>query len=125
MAIKLYHRTTIGEARTIVTRGFEDREWDFGLYDARTGDQVSVEGVWLVDRPVREDEGLDGDALLEVSLDATLEELAPFELEGMLWDARIWVAPAEWLADRTRVRFHKVDPNASGFFEAPNGERES
>jgi hypothetical protein len=125
MTLTLYHRTNIGEARVIVIKGFEDRDWNFGLFDARTGDEVSVEGVWLVDRPVRQDEGLDGDALLEVTVHATLDELAPFELDGMLWDARIWVVPAQWLAERARVRFHAVDPHASGFFEAPNGELES
>ena len=43
---------------------------------------------WPIGRWVRE-EGIDGDAVLEVKLDVTEDDLAGFELEGMLWDARV------------------------------------
>ena len=121
MSITLYHRTSMGDARAIIKEGFEDRELDFGLHDARTGEEVTVSGVWLMDRPVSPDDGLDGDALLEVTLDVGLDELAPFELEGMIWDGRFWVAPAEWVSEHSTVRFKSIDPNASGFFDAASG----
>lgn len=122
MSITLYHRTDMSDARAIIKNGFEDREWEFGLHDARTGKEVSVSGVWLMDRPVSPEDGLDGDTVLEVILDVDYEELAPFELEGMLWDGRFWVAPAEWVNDRSTVRFKSIDPNTSGFFDATNGQ---
>jgi hypothetical protein len=61
MTVVLYHRTMIGEARGIVQRGFEDVDWDFGLQDARTGEDAVVTGVWLADRPLGEEEGIEGD----------------------------------------------------------------
>ena len=121
MSTTLYHRTTIADAHHIVKHGFEEREWEFGLHDARTGEEVSVTGVWLVDRPVGAEEGLEGDALLAVTLDADFEDLAPFELEGMLWDGRFWVVPADWVNERSQVRFASVDPNSSGFFDVNAG----
>ena len=68
--------------------------------------------------------GLEGDAVLEVAIDSTEQELAPFELEGMLWDARVWVAPAEWVTDHATVRIASVDPSTSGFFDSNTGEPE-
>ena len=124
MTLTLYHRTTIATARAIAKKGFTDREWDFGLSDARSGEDVTVAGVWLADRPIGASEGLDGDALLAVTLDVSDEELRPFELEGMLWDARFWVAPAEWLSEHATVRIEAVDPNASGWFDASTGQPE-
>ena len=50
--------------------------------------------------------------------------LARFELEGMLWDARVWVAPAEWVTDHATVRIASVDPSTSGFFDTNTGEPE-
>ncbi len=124
MALTLFHRTTVAEARAIVKEGFEDQEWDFGLRDVRTGEDVTVTGVWIADRPLGPDEGLEGDAVLEVRLEVEDDELRPFELEGMFWDARVWVAPAEWVTQHSKVRFLSVDPSTSGFFDAANGEPE-
>ena len=124
MATILYHRTTIADARRIAKQGFDDLEMDFLLRDARSGEEISVAGVLLADRPLGADEGLEGDAVLEVALDATEDDLAPFELEGMLWDARVWVAPAEWLTNRAKVRIASVDPSTSGFFDRNSGEPE-
>lgn len=120
MTLTLYHRTSIVEAREIVESGFRDLEWEFGLQDARTGEERVATGIWLADRPLGENEGLAGDALLEVSLDATDEELSPFELEGMLWDARFWVVPADFLNARGHTRISEVDPRSSWFHEAWN-----
>jgi hypothetical protein len=87
MSIKLFHRTTIGDARRIVKALF-------------------------------------GDAVLEVQLDVTEEAMATFELEGMLWDARVWLVPAEWATDHATVRIASVDPSTSGFFDQNTGEPE-
>ena len=124
MSLILYHRTTIGDARSIAKHGFQDREWDFGLRDARSGEEVTVAGIWLADRRVGQDEGLDGDALLEVRLDVDVDEIASFELEGMLWDGRFWIVPAEWLTAHATVRIGEVDPSTSGFFDAATGDPE-
>ena len=124
MPVVLYHRTSIAEARTIMKEGFVDVDWDFGLRDAQTGDEAVVTGVWLADRPLGTEEGIEGDAVLEVTVDLTQEELAPFELEGLLWDARLWVASAELINDRSKSRILEVDPRTSWFHEAVNDEDE-
>ena len=64
MTVVLYHRTSIAEARTIMKEGFVDVDWDFGLRDARTGEDAVVTGVWLADRPLGTEEGIEGDAVL-------------------------------------------------------------
>jgi hypothetical protein len=84
-----------------------------------------VTGVWLSDRPLGEAEGIGGDALVEVTLDLDLDELGPFELEGLLWDARIWVAPAEFVNGRGQARILEVDPRTSWFHEAWNEDVEA
>ena len=113
MSITLYHRTSIGEARQIVERGFRDVEWDFGLDDPDADDGNVATGVWLADRPLGRNEGILGDALVEIQLDVSEEELKPFELEGLLWDARLWVASAEFLNRHARTRILEVDPRSS------------
>jgi hypothetical protein len=118
MAMVLYHRTMIGEARGIVERGFQDQDWDFGLRDAQTGEEAVVTGVWLADRPLGSAEGIEGDAVVEVTVDLTEEQLKPFELEGMLWDARLWVPAAELLNAHGKARISGVDPRTSWFHEA-------
>ncbi len=118
MTLVLYHRTSIGEAHDIVRKGFRDVDWDFGLQDARTGEDAVVTGVWLADRPLSQDDGVEGDALLEVRLEADEAELAPFALEGMMWHTRLWVVPSEWANQHGTARFAKVDPRSSWFHEA-------
>jgi len=114
----LFHRTTIGEARSIVRDGFQDADWDFGLRDAQTGEDVSITGVWLADRALGEDDGLHGDALLEVSIDVAEEELQSFELQGLLWNGRFWVAPADFVNLHSKTRILKVDPRSSSGWHA-------
>lgn len=116
MSALLYHRTTIAEARRILKGGFQDTEWDFGLHDAKTGEDVTVTGVWLADRPLSDEEGPPGDALLEVSLDLPDEQLQPFELDGMLWNARLWVVSADTLNLHGKARMIRVDPRSSWGF---------
>ncbi|NIM48448.1 MAG: hypothetical protein GTN62_02030 [Gemmatimonadales bacterium] len=122
MSTVLFHRTSIAEARSIVQHGFEDVDWDFGLKDARTGEDTVVTGVWLTDRPIGRDEGIDGDALLEVTVDLTEEELKPFELEGMLWDTQLWIASAELINAHGKARILEVDPRTSWWHEALDTE---
>ncbi|HWP35931.1 MAG TPA: hypothetical protein VNL18_00110 [Gemmatimonadales bacterium] len=116
----LFHRTTIGEARSIVEQGFRDSEWDFGLRDAKTGEDVSITGVWLADRALGEEDGLSGDALLEVDLDVADEELQSFELQGLLWNGRFWVAPADFVNKHGKTRILTVDPRSSWGWRAIN-----
>jgi hypothetical protein len=122
MALVLFHRTSILEARDIVQAGFRDVDWQFGLQDAHTGEERVATGIWLADRPLGDAEGLPGDALLEVAVDAGPDELQAFELEGMLWDARFWVVPAEFLNAHAVARIAEVDPRTSWFHEAWGGE---
>ena len=124
MTLVLFHRTSIGDARKIMQSGFENIDWDFGLKDVQTGEDAVVPGVWLADRPLGHQEGIEGDALLEVKLDLAEEELKPFELEGMLWNAHLWVAPAELINGHSEVRIREVDPRTSWFHEAWDGETE-
>ncbi len=115
VSITLFHRTTIALARSIVEDGFSDRKWDLGVLDSGSGDAVSVTGVWLSGRPLDGKDGVDGDAQLEVTLDIEDGDLEPFELEGMLWDARFWVAPADFLNRHASTRILEVDPRTSWF----------
>ena len=125
MTLVLYHRTSIREARDIVHKGFEDVDWDFGLRDARTGEDTSVTGVWLANRPLGERDGIEGDALVAVSLELDEAELEPFELEGMLWDTRLWVVPSELVNAKGSARISEVDPRSSWFYPAVDDEPET
>ncbi|HEX9580246.1 MAG TPA: hypothetical protein VF970_03995 [Gemmatimonadales bacterium] len=116
-ALTLYHRTSIGEARQIVKQGFQDQKWGFSVDDAVTERRVKAVGVWLTDHLLEGDDGPPGDAMLEVLLDAEEASLQPFELEGMLPGARLWVVPASLLNPRAKVRILKVDPRSSGWFD--------
>lgn len=124
MSVLLFHRTTIGDARAVVKRGFVDERWNFGVQDPRTGAELKVAGVWLSDRPLQQDEGPPGDAVLEVLLDAAEEELEPFALHTTLWEARLWVVPAALINRRGAVRIHGVDPRTSFWYKAHGAEGE-
>ena len=116
MSAVLYHKTTIADARGILKDGYSDTEWDFGLKDAHTGEEVTVTGVWLSDRRLADGECAEGDALLEVRVDFSDDELTRFELYGMMWNARLWVIPAETLNTHSRTRMVRVDPRSSWRF---------
>ena len=121
MGITLYHRTSIGDARTIVRNGFEDQKWRFEHEDAGPEDVKKAVGVWLSDRPLDQEEGPHGDAVLEVALDVSEDSLGSFQLEGVLWDARLWIVPAELINAHANVRILNVDPRTSWFHERPEG----
>lgn len=118
MTLVVYHRTSIADARRAVEKGFQDADWDFGLRDAATGEDVLVTGVWLSDRQLGENDGVAGDAQLEVSLDMDVAELTSYELEGMMWNARVWVVSAALINERGKARILGVDPGTSWFHKA-------
>ncbi len=119
MPFTLYHRTSILDARTVVKDGFENQKWRF---EHEEGDREVKKalGVWLSNRPLEGDEGPPGDAVLEVEMDASEESLELFQVEGVLWDARLWIVPAEVVNARSTVRILKVDPRSSWFHERPD-----
>jgi hypothetical protein len=119
--MRLYHRTSIAEATEIVRTGFRDAKWRFDVRD-RDGEVLKKVGVWLTDRALGETEGPAGDALLEVELALSEDTLGAFELEGVFWDTRLFVIPAEIVNPNARVRIDQVDPRTSWFYEAPRNE---
>lgn len=122
MTLILFHRTTIANARQIVKNGFADAKWNFGVHDLITGEDLKVIGVWLADRPLSEDEGPSGDAVLEVRLDLPSDALEPFALEGVVPETRLWVAPAALINPRAEVRILEVDPRTSWWYEVHDDE---
>ena len=110
------------QTRAIVKGGFENARWQFGQEDERTGELLKVVGVWLSDRPLKEDEGPPGDAVLEVKMELSDEVLDRFEMDGVLWEARLWIVPAELLNPHATVRIQGVDPRSSWFHEALEDE---
>ncbi|GBD33622.1 MAG: hypothetical protein KatS3mg081_1761 [Gemmatimonadales bacterium] len=120
----LYHRTTIGEARRIVHRGFQDEKWGFICDDPVSPRQIKVMGVWLTDRVLERDEGPPGDAMLEVVVDADENLIRAFEIEGAIPNGRLWVVPAEVLNPRAKVRILSVDPRTSWSYERDDLDRE-
>jgi len=114
--MRVYHRTSIAEAVEIGRRGFRDERWSFEVRE-RDGMEVKLTGVWLTDRPLSASEGPPGDAQLEVEVDLSEETLAAFELEGVFWDVRLFVVPAEVLNEKTRSRILEVDPRTSWFHD--------
>lgn len=119
MSLNLYHRTTIGDARAIVQNGFENQKWRFEHEDASTEVKKAL-GVWLSDRPLDGEDGPPGDAMLEVVMDASEESLELFQLQGAVWDAKLWIVPAEVVNARSTVRILSVDPRSSWFHERPD-----
>lgn len=122
MSLVLFHRTSIADAREIAKHGFEDQKWAFGYEDVAVGEVRKAVGVWFSDRPLAAEEGPTGDALLEIVLDVDEEVLAPFELEGVVWDARLWVVPAGLINPHAAVRILGVDPRTSWWYEAQGGD---
>lgn len=117
MSVALFHRTTIGDARRIAKHGFSDLKWSFSHEDADAGEVRKAVGVWLSDRPLAAEEGPGGDAVLEVTLELEEAALEPFAVDGVLWDARLWVVPAAFINSRATVRILEVDPRTSWWHE--------
>lgn len=117
MALTLYHRTSIAEAREIVRRGFQDQKWGFDVEELVNDRRLKVMGVWLTDRVPEEDDAPPGDAVLEVTVDPTPETLKVFEIPGVLASARLWVVPAKVLNPVAKARILSVDPRTSWWFK--------
>ncbi|MBI2403327.1 MAG: hypothetical protein HYV20_11465 [Gemmatimonadetes bacterium] len=112
-----YHRTTIGEAREIMRRGFRDQKWGFDVEGLASDRRLKVAGVWLTDHVPEEEDAPPGDAVLEVTLDPAPETLQVFEIPGVLADGELWVVPANVLNPVAKARILSVDPRTSWWFE--------
>ena len=113
----LFQRTTIAEARAVMQRGFQDQKWGFEVTGLEPEGRLKLRGVWLSDRVLEEADGPPGDAVLEVTLGGDVEVLQPFEVPGVLPEARLWVVPAAVLNPLASARILKVDPRTSWWFE--------
>ncbi|MBI2537336.1 MAG: hypothetical protein HYW06_10340, partial [Gemmatimonadetes bacterium] len=51
-----------------------------------------------------------------VTVDLPEEQLQSYELAGMLWNARLWVVPADALNLHSQTRMVRVDPRSSWGF---------
>lgn len=83
--VKLFHRTTIANARSIQRTGFRDGR---GSYMTRS----EHSGVWLSNVPLDENEGAIGDALLSLEIDEA--RIASFEWLEVGKPYREWLVPA-------------------------------
>jgi len=117
----LFHRTLVSLARAILKEGFGDEKWGFGD-DQHTGRALTAVGVWLTDQPVDPDDGPPGAAVLEVELNMSDEELATFEVHGVLDEARLFVVPARVVNPRSSIRISSVDARSSWFHEQVEDE---
>jgi hypothetical protein len=119
--MRLFHRTRIAAAVEIARHGFHDERWSFQLRD-QDGMEVKLTGVWLTDHPLPVTEGPPGDAQLELEVDLSEDTLSAFELEGVFWDVRLFVVPAEVLNPHVQSRIMEVDPRTSWFHDVRKPE---
>ena len=125
MPIRLFHRTTVSQAGTIIKNGFQDEKWSFGSDDEHDGEaRLKVTGVWLTDRPLAWDDGPPGSATLEVTIDVPESQVATFEIRGVLDDARLFVVPANVVNPHAKVRIEGVDQRSSWFGEKVDDEED-
>jgi hypothetical protein len=110
--MRLYHQTSIAEAVAVLQRGFQDQRWSFPIRD-RDGEDIRRTGVWLTDRPLSQGEGPGGDAQLEVEISLADDSLVPFALDGIFWEVRLYVVPAEIVNAHGKARILEVDPGTS------------
>lgn len=100
---RFFHRTTAARARAILRGGFKDSVGQF-LADTEHA------GVWLSDRPLDENEGARGDALLVVEIAADLVERYEWIEHGKPY--REFLVPAAMLNEHGTVA--PADDEASG-----------
>jgi hypothetical protein len=96
MAMKLFHGTSAGTARVILSSGFKD-----GIGNYLTTNEYP--GVWLSNVSLDANEGAEGDTLLEVNLDLADEELRPYEWAKEGKPYREWLIPAALFNFKGRV----------------------
>jgi len=114
--VLLYHRTSVSQARAIVKDGFQDEKWALGSDDL-TGEVLKAVGVWLSDRPLPQGEGPEGAAVLEVTLPLPDAALTPFEVLGVLNEAKLWIIPSRIVNQHAGIRVSEVDARSSWFHE--------
>jgi|GraSoi_2013_40cm_1033754.scaffolds.fasta_scaffold177596_1 hypothetical protein len=100
--ITLYHRTALADARQIVADGFRDRE---GYY---LKDRLRS-GVWVSDRPLDENEGGCGNALIRIELAKDEHEIAAFEWIEEGKSFREWLMPASLINEFGTVEIQEID----------------
>jgi hypothetical protein len=98
----LWHRTEAASATVIMKIGFQD---GCGSY----GTTRESSGVFLSDRPLDENEGACGDALLRVSLDCAEDEIGDFEWVEEDKPYREWQIPASFVNARSKVVLCELD----------------
>jgi hypothetical protein len=92
----LWHRTSHVSATSILTGGFHDAH---GRYMT----DRDFFGVWLSDRPLDENEGACGDAVLRVVLHCNESDVQGFEWIEEGKNYREWLIPAALLNGRAEV----------------------
>lgn len=103
--LRLYRRTHSELVNGILKEGFSDSTGTY-LTDRKWS------GVWLADRPLDCNNGAEGDALLEVLLNATEELLADWEWVEEGKSYREWLIPAT-----------VINPLVSGIRVVPESEQ--
>ena len=102
----LFHRTSSDIAQTILAQGFRDGE----------GTYLTLEhwsGVWLSNVPLDENEGAEGNTLLEIDLGISNEELAKFDWVEDGKPYREFLIPADVVNVHSIVRISNVDERPS------------
>jgi hypothetical protein len=112
VAITLYHRTTIGAARAILSGGWaSERSLD--------GPNRTTRSVWLTDRPLSASRGLDGNAVLAVVVTVHPSAFEYFEWREDGEPYRRWLIPAELLNEHGKATLVAAEPS----IVPPNEER--
>lgn len=94
--MKLYHRTSSEAAEAILASGFRDATGKYMTSSEHTG-------VWVANRPLDANEGADGDALLELTIDEAL--IADYEwVQEPSFGYREWLVPAAVLNTSASTR---------------------
>jgi hypothetical protein len=96
LVLTLYHRTIRAAAEAICRDGFRDATGTYLTASEYTG-------VWVSDRALDANEGVDGDYLLRITLDAEEADVAEFEWVEEGKSYREWLMPAALLNSRGRV----------------------
>jgi hypothetical protein len=98
----LYHRTTEHIARQIIANGFRDGEGAYMTTHVWSG-------VWVSDRPLDENEGARGNALIRIELAKEECEIAKFEWIEDGKGYREWLMPADLINEFGAVEIQEID----------------
>jgi hypothetical protein len=105
VGMKLYHLTSAAAAQMIVTSGFRNATAHYLTAELHSG-------VWLSDIPLDNQEGADGDTLLEVDIGDL--DLRPYEwIEQGRIGFREWLVPAQVLNQHARTRLLSAEESAA------------